>query len=97
MVPHTGQAFSGISAPQHDGSGTLRIADGGRVSPAIDMTLHGPLHIGKGGSYSHYKGCPISITVPGDCTIDEGGAVDVVGSHISSLLSAKVLCNELLN
>ena len=58
---------------------TLRIADGGRISPSIDMTLHGDLHVLAGGSFSHYLGYPIALTVPGDCTIDAGGAIDVSG------------------
>lgn len=74
---------SDIGFVSGDGAGTLRIADGGRVSPAIDMTLHGPLHIGKGGSYSHFQGYPVAITVPGDCTIEEGGAIDVCGKGYS--------------
>ena len=58
---------------------TLKIAKGGRISPAIDMTLHGDLRILSGGSFSHYLGYPIALTVPGDCTIDAGGAIDVSG------------------
>lgn len=81
IVVHAPESLVRIGDAQ--GNGDLKIADGGELQINTPVVWSGNIHVAKGGNISHIYASgmkkQLDLTVDGDLTVDEGGAIDVSG------------------